>query len=62
MKFHMRCRVSQMFTDNKFLNVETIMSKMSNFMSSSDNAIIQVLMGNIVARERMSEYWYGILY
>ena len=29
---------------------------------SSDNAIIKVLLDNMVARERMWEYWYSILY
>ena len=45
---------------------EALMRKMSNtFISrliSSDNAIIKVLLDNMVARERMWEYWYSILY
>ena len=46
--------------------IEALMRKMSNtFISrliSSDNAIIKVLLDNMVARERMWEYWYSILY
>ena len=62
----MRCSASQMFADSNLLNFEALMRKMSNtFISrliSSDNAIIKVLLDNMVARERMWEYWYSILY
>ena len=33
-----------------------------NRLTSSDDAIVKVLLGNMVARERMWEYWYSILY
>ena len=53
-KLHMRCSASQMFADNNLLNFEALMRKMSNtFISrliSSDNAIIKVLLDNMVAR------------
>ena len=66
LKLHMKCNASQMFVDNNLLNFEALMRKMSNtFISrliSSDNAIIKVLLDNMVARERMWEYWYSILY
>ena len=66
LKLHMRCSASQMFADNNLLTFEALMRKMSNtFISrlmSSDNAIIKVLLDNMVARERMWEYWYSILY
>ena len=66
LKLHMRCNASQMFADNNLLNFEALMRKMSNtFISrliSSDNAIIKVLLDNMVARERMWEYWYSTLY
>ena len=66
LKLHMRCSATQMFADNNLLNFEALMRKMSNtFISrliSSDNAIIKVLLDNMVARERMGEYWYSILY
>ena len=43
-----------------------LMRKMSNSLInrliSFDNAIIKVLLDNMVARERMWEYWYSILY
>ena len=56
----MRCSASQMFAHNNLLNFETLMRKMSNTfinrLISSDNAIIKVLMENMVARERMWEY------
>ena len=56
LKLHMRCSASQMFADNNLLNFEALMRKMSNtFISrliSSDNAIIKVLLDNMVARER----------
>ena len=47
----MRCSASQMFVDNNLLNFEALMGKMSNtFMNrSSDNAILKVLLGNMVA-------------
>ena len=65
LKLHMRFSASQMFADNNLLNFEALMRKMSNtFISrliSSDNAIIKVLLDNMVARERMWEYWYSIL-
>ena len=55
LKLHMRCSASHMFVDNNPLNFEALMGKMSNtFMNrSSDNAILKVLLGNMVARERM---------
>ena len=66
LKLHMRCSASQMFADNNLLNFEALMRKMSNtFISrliSSDNAVIKVLLDNMVARERMWEYWYCIIY
>ena len=55
-----------MFADNNLLNFEAFMRKMSNIFNnrliSSYNAIIKVLLDNMVARERMWEYWYSILY
>ena len=61
LKLHMRCSASQML-----LNFEALMCKMSNTfinrLISSDNAIIKVLLDNMVAREKMWEYWYTILY
>ena len=52
----MRCSASQMFADNNLLNFEALMRKMSNTfinrLLSSDNAIIKVLLDNMVARER----------
>ena len=66
LKLHMRCIASQMFADNNLLNFEALMRKMSNTfidrLISSDNAIIKFLLDNMVARERMWEYWYNILY
>ena len=66
LKLHMRASASQMFADNNLLNFEALMRKMSNTfinrLISSDNAIIKVLLDNMVARERMWEYWYSILY
>ena len=61
LKLHMRCSASQMFADNNILNFEALMRKISRLISS-DNAIIKVLLDNMVARERMWEYWYSILY
>ena len=56
----MRCSVSQMlhFADNNLLRFKALMRKMSiiNRLIPSDNAIIKVLLGNMVARERMWEY------
>ena len=56
LKLHMRCSASQMFADNNLLNFEALMRKMFNtFIShliSSDNAIIKVILDNMVARER----------
>ena len=55
-----------MFADNNLLNIKAVMRKMSNTfinrLISSDNAIIKVLLNNMVARERIWEYWYSILY
>ena len=66
LKLHMRCSASQMFADNNLLNFEALMCKMSNTFINrlilSDNAIIKVLLDNMVARERMWEYWYSIIY
>ena len=66
LNLHMRCSASQMFANNNLLNFEALMRKMSNTfinrLTSSDNAIIKVLLDNMVARERMWEYWYSILY
>ena len=66
LKLHMKCSASQMFADNNLLNFEALMRKMSNAfinrLISSDNAIIKVLLDNMVARARMWEYWYSILY
>ena len=66
LKLHMRCNVSQMFADNNPLTFEALMRKMSNTFINrlipSDNAIIKVLLDNMVARERMWKYWYSILY
>ena len=66
LKLHMRCSDSQIFADNNLLNFEALMHKMSNTfinrLISSDNAIIKVLLDNMVAKERMCEYWYSILY
>ena len=66
LKLHMSCSASQMFADNTLLNFEALMRKMSNTfidrLNSSDNAIIKVLLDNMVARERMWEYWGKILY
>ena len=63
---HMRCSASQMFADNNRLNFEALMRKMPNTfinrLISSDNAIIKVFLDNMVARERMWEYLYSILY
>ena len=60
----MRCSASQMFADNNLLNFEALKRKMSNTfinrLISSDNGIIKVLLDNMVARERMWEYWYSI--
>ena len=57
LKLHMRCSASQMFADNNILNFEALMRKMSNTfinrLISSDNAIIKVLLDNMIARERM---------
>ena len=56
----LRCSASQMFADNNLLNFEALMRKMSNTLInrliSSDNAIIKVILDNMVARERMWEY------
>ena len=64
LKLHMRCSASQMFADTNLLNFEALMRKMSNAfinrLISSDNAIIKVLLDNMVARARMWEYWYSI--
>ena len=66
-RFYIRCTnsASQMFADNNLLKFEALVRKMSNtFINrviSSDNAIIKVLLDNMVARERMWEYWYSIL-
>ena len=53
-----------MFADNNLLNFEALMRKMYNTfinrLISSDNATIKVLLDNMVARERMWEYWYSI--
>ena len=61
LKLHMRCSTSEMFADNNLLNFEALMRKMSNTfinrLISSDNAIIKVLLDNMVARERMWEYF-----
>ena len=66
LKFHVRCSASQLFADNNLLNFEALMRKLSdtfiNRLISSDNAIIKVLLDNMVARERMWEYLYSILY
>ena len=66
LKLHMRCSANQMFADNNLLNFEALMHKMSNTLFyrliSSDNAIIKVLLDNMVAKEIMWEYWYSILY
>ena len=66
LKLLMTCSASQMFADNNLLNFEALMRKMSNTfinrLISSDNAIIKVLLDNLVARERIWEYWYSILY
>ena len=65
LKLHMRCSASQMFTDNNLLNFEALMRTMSNTcinrLISSENAIIKVLLDNMVAREIMWEYCYSIL-
>ena len=65
LKHHMRCSASQVFADNNLLNFEALMLKMSNnlinHLISSYNAIIKVLLDNMVARERMWKYWYSIL-
>ena len=46
-----------MIANNNLLNFEALMHKMSNtfinHLTSSDKAIIKVLLGNMVARERM---------
>ena len=61
LKLRMRCSASQLFADNNLSNFEALMRKMSNTfinrLISSDNAIIKVLLDNMVARERMWEYW-----
>ena len=65
LKLHIRCSASQMFADNNLLNFEALMRKMSNTFINrliSSNFIIKVLLDNMVARERMWEYWYSILY
>ena len=53
LKLHMRCSTSQMFADNNLLNFEALMCKMSNTfinrLISSVNAIIKVLLDNMVA-------------
>ena len=63
LKLHMRYSASQMFADDNLLNCEAFMPKMSNTFNnrliSSYNAIIKVLLDNMVARERMWEYWYS---
>ena len=62
----MKCSSSQMFADNNLFNFKALMRKMSNtfinHLSLSDNGIIKVLLSNMVARERMWEHWYNILY
>ena len=66
LKLHMRCSASQMFADNNLLNFKALMHKMSitfiNRLISSDHAIIKLLLDNMVARERIWEHWYSILY
>ena len=66
LKLHIRCSASQIFAINNLLNFEALMRKMTNIfinrLISSDNTIIKVLLDNMVARERMWEYWYSILY
>ena len=65
LKLHMRCNASQMFADNNLLNFKALMCKLFNTfinrLTSSDNAVIKVLLGSMVVRERMCEYWYSIL-
>ena len=62
----MRCSAKQMYAYNNLLNFEALMRKISNtFINGpipSDNAFIKVLLHNMVARERMWEYLYTILY
>ena len=57
LKLNMRCSASHMFADNNLLNFEALIRKMSNTfinrLISSDNAIIKVLLNNMVAREKM---------
>ena len=60
LKLHMRCSASQMFAYNNLLNFEAFV--FINSLILSDNAIIKVLLDNVVARERMWEYWYIILH
>ena len=58
-KLHTRCSASQMFTDNNLLNFEALMRKCLTLLSIAQ---FQVLLDNMVVRERMWEYWYSILY
>ena len=47
LKLHMRCCASKMYADNNLSNI------FINRLISSDDAIIKVLLDNMVARERM---------
>ena len=62
----MRCSASQMFVDNNLLNFEALIRiKTNTFISRLtvyDNTIIEVLLDNGVARERIWNYWYSNLY
>ena len=49
--------IMSMIIDNTLCNRTFI-----KHLTLSDNAIIKMLQGNMVAREGMWEYWYNILY
>ena len=68
LKLYTRCSASQMYmyVDNNLLNFEALIRiKTNTFMSCltvSDNTIIEVLLVNRVAREKIWNYWYSNLY
>ena len=66
LKLHMRCSVSQMYVDNNLLNFEGLTRiKINTFISRltvSDNTIMEVLLDNSVAREKIKNYWYSNLF
>ena len=64
-KLLIRCSASQLYVDNDLLNFEALMRiKTNTFITrftASDDAIIKVLLDNMIAREKMWDYWYKTL-